>query len=137
MSARRQEKESGEKDQVLAILSNVYDPDYRERSVLDMGLVSAEDIVVGEERIEVQYQVSAPMCPFSAALGVMIQYALEKCLDREVSVRLEPGCHQEKEVNEVLSSAEKRAELLQRIENYDLLAQCVKLGENGESASSR
>ena len=114
-------------EEILAILREVYDLDYRDRSVVDMGLVSAEDIEIGEERIEIEYGLTAPMCPFSAALGVMIQYALEKTLGQAVAVRLKAGHPQEQVVNEVLSSAEKRAELLKKLEDYGLLAQCVKL----------
>jgi metal-sulfur cluster biosynthetic enzyme len=118
-----------EKEEILDILREVYDPDYRDRSVVDMGLVSADDIEIGEERIEIEYGITAPMCPFSAALGVMIQYALEKKLDRSVTVRIEPGHFQEQVVNDILTSPEKRAELLKKLENYGLLAQCVKLAE--------
>lgn len=118
-----------EKEEILDILRQVYDPDYRDRSVVDMGLVSADDIEIGEERIEIEYGLTAPMCPFSAALGVMMRYALEKKLDRSLTVRLKPGHLQEQVVNEILASAEKRAELLKKLEDYGSLAQCVKLTE--------
>lgn len=116
-----------EKEEILDILREVYDPDYRDRSVVDMGLVAADDIEISEERIEITYGVTAPMCPFSAALGVMMRYALEKKLDRPVAVRIKPGHLQEQVVNGILASAEKRAELLKKLEDYGLLAQCVRL----------
>lgn len=117
------------KEEILDILRKVYDPDYRDRSVVDMGLVTTDDIQVGEDHIEITYGVTAPMCPFSAALGVMILYALEKNLNRPVTVRIKPGHLQEQVVNKILSSATQRAELLKKLEDYGLLAQCVKLAE--------
>lgn len=71
------------RDEVLEVLKHVYDPDYRDRSIADMGLVTAEDIKVMGNSVEVAYDVTAPFCPFSAAIGVMIKYALEKKLGLE------------------------------------------------------
>ncbi len=42
-----------EKKKVLEILSQVYDPDYRDRSIIDLGLVCEDDIKIDGERIEV------------------------------------------------------------------------------------
>jgi metal-sulfur cluster biosynthetic enzyme len=117
------------REEILDILREVYGPGYRDPSVVDMGLVPADDIEIGEDGIEIEYGVTAPMCPFSAALGVMIQYALEKTLDQAVTVRITPGHLQEQVVNGILSSPERRAELLKKLEDYGLLAQCVKLAE--------
>ena len=118
-----------EKEEILDVLRKVYDPDYRDRSVVDMGLVSADDIEIGEGGIGIQYGLSAPMCPFSAALGVMMQYALEKVLDQPVTVRIKAGHLQEQVVNDILASAESRAAVLKKLEDYGLLVQCVKLAE--------
>ncbi len=48
-------------EEILDILREVYDPDYHDRSVVDMRLVSTDDIEIGEERIEIEYQVTASM----------------------------------------------------------------------------
>ena len=124
-----------EKEEILGISQEVYGPDYRDGSVVDMRLVSADDIEIDEDRIEIEYGITAPMCPFSAALGVTIQYTLEKTLDRAVTVRLKAGHYQEQVVNEILSSAEKRAELLKKLENYGLLAGCVRLAKVERSSN--
>lgn len=46
-------------EEVLDILREVYDPDYHDRSVVDMRLVSADDIEIGEEQIEIEYGLTA------------------------------------------------------------------------------
>ncbi len=72
--------ESVNKEEILEVLNRVYDPDYIDRSVLDMGLVTEDDIAIKEDEIEVTYDLTASMCPFSAAIGLMIKYALERKL---------------------------------------------------------
>ncbi|KKM82454.1 hypothetical protein LCGC14_1319380, partial [marine sediment metagenome] len=72
--------ESVDKEEILEVLNRVYDPDYIDRSVLDMGLVTEDDIIIKEDEIEVTYDLTASMCPFSAAIGLMIKYALERKL---------------------------------------------------------
>ncbi|OGO20493.1 MAG: hypothetical protein A2144_03140 [Chloroflexi bacterium RBG_16_50_9] len=65
-----------DKQQILKVLSQVYDPDYVNRSIIDMGLVTEDDIVINDSKIEVTYTLTASICPFSAAIGLMIKYAL-------------------------------------------------------------
>jgi ubiquinone/menaquinone biosynthesis C-methylase UbiE len=48
-------------------------------------------------------------------------------LDRSVMVRIKPGHYPEQVVNDILASPEKWAELLKKVENYGLLAQCARL----------
>ncbi|WP_176236146.1 iron-sulfur cluster assembly protein [Candidatus Hakubella thermalkaliphila] len=62
-----------EKREILEILKRVYDPDYVDQSIVDMGLVSEEDITIKDQEIQIAYGLTAPMCPFSAAIGLMIR----------------------------------------------------------------
>ncbi len=84
-----------DKKEILEVLQQVYDPDYVDRSIVDMGLVTEDDIIVKDNSIEVAYSLTAPMCPCSAAIGVMIKYALEKKLfstgEREAKRRASSG----------------------------------------------
>ena len=84
-----------DKRRILEILNRVYDPDYTDRSVVDMGLVSEDDITIKDNEVGVAYGLTAPMCPFSAAIGLMIKYALEKKLEVLVNVTLKAGHRQE------------------------------------------
>jgi len=61
-----------DKSEVIEVLNQVYDPDYVDRSIVDMGLVTEGDITIKDNSIEVAYSLTAPMCPFSAAIGLMI-----------------------------------------------------------------
>ena len=82
-----------DKGEILEVLNRVYDPDYIDRSVVDMGLVTEDDITIKDDNIEIAYSLTAPMCPFSAAIGLMIKYALGKKLGVSVMVKLKAGHH--------------------------------------------
>ena len=56
-----------DKRRIMEILNRVYDPDYTGRSVVDMGLVTEDDITIKDNEVGVAYGLTAPMCPFSAA----------------------------------------------------------------------
>lgn len=116
-----------DKRQIAEILSRVYDPDYLDRSIVDMGLVSEDDITVRNGKVEIAYSLTAPMCPFSAAIGLMIKYALEKKLELPVNVSLKAGHHQERIVAELLSDPEQSAELMRKLEELGILERYVRL----------
>jgi len=115
-----------DKKTILEVLKQVYDPDYVDRSIVDMGLVTEDDIIVKDNCIEVAYSLTAPMCPFSAAIGLMIKYALEKKLEVPVSVTLKEGHHQEGAVAELISDPEQSAELMRKLEEFGILERCVR-----------
>ena len=116
-----------DKKEVLAVLNRVYDPDYTDRSVVDMGLVAEDDITITGKEIKVAYSLTAPMCPFSAAIGLMIKYALEKKLGVPAMVSLKAGHHQERVVAELLQDAERSEELMCQLEEFGILKRCVRL----------
>lgn len=113
--------------QVLTILKGVYDPDYRDRSVVDMELVTEADISITSEQIKVQYGLTAPLCPFSAAIGLMIKYALEKKLNTPVEVNLRPGHRQGDLVAEVLADPAKASELMAKLHEFGIIERCIKI----------
>jgi len=115
------------KKEVIEVLNRVYDPDYVNRSIVDMGLVTEDDITVTDNGIEVAYGLTAPMCPFSAAIGLMIKYALEKKLGVTVHVSLKSGHQQEGVVAELLSDSEQSAELMRKLQEFGILERCVRI----------
>lgn len=117
-----------DKKEILEVLQQVYDPDYVDHSIVDMGLVTEDDIIAKDNSIEVAYSLTAAMCPFSAAIGLMIKYALEKKLKVPVSVRLREGHRQEEAVAELLLDSEQSAELMRKLEEFGILERCVRLG---------
>jgi metal-sulfur cluster biosynthetic enzyme len=116
-----------DKREILEVLNHVYDPDYVDRSIVDMGLVTQDDITLKDKTIEVTYGLTAPMCPFSAAIGLMIKYALEKELGMPVIVNLKAGHHQESVVAKLLSDPEQSSELMRKLEESGILQRCVRL----------
>ncbi len=116
-----------EKKEILEILKRVYDPDYVDQSIVDMGLVSEEDITIKDQEIQIAYGLTAPMCPFSAAIGLMIKYALEKSLRLPVAVRVKPGHLQAGMVEEVLRNPERSRDLMAKLEEFGILERCVRL----------
>lgn len=118
-----------DKSDVLEVLKSVYDPDYRDRSIVDLGLVGEDDIQIRGSRVDVQYRLTAPLCPFSAAIGLMAKYALERKLGVEVAVQLDPSHGQGSLVKEILESREKSQALLQKLRDFGILEQCVRIEE--------
>ena len=116
-----------DKKGVIEVLNRVYDPDYVNRSIIDMGLVTEEDITITGNGIEVAYGLTAPMCPFSAAIGLMIKYALEKKLGVPVSVSLKAEHHQKVVVAELLSDSEQSAEFMRKLQEFGILERCVRI----------
>lgn len=116
-----------QKREIIEILRKVYDPDYRDKSIIDFGLVAEEDIKITERGVEIEYKLTAPLCPFSSALGVMIKYALEKKLDKRVYVKLKSEHMQARVVNDILNNEKKCTDLLRKLEEYGILKHCVKV----------
>ncbi|MCL5985768.1 MAG: iron-sulfur cluster assembly protein [Actinobacteria bacterium] len=115
------------KTEVIEVLNRVYDPDYVNRSIIDMGLVAEDDIIIKDSKIEVTYNLTAPMCPFSAAIGLMIKYALEKKLRVPATVRLKSGHYQEKLVAELLQDPSRLEELMCKLKEFGILERCVRI----------
>lgn len=122
----KKETRNDEKRQVLEILKRVYDPDYRDRSIVDMGLVDENSVHIDDKTIMIEYKLTAPFCPFSSAIGVMIKHVLEKKLNKKVYVKLRSEHEQARIVNEILENEDKCKDLLQKLGSYGILERCVK-----------
>jgi metal-sulfur cluster biosynthetic enzyme len=118
-----------DKKDIIKVLDQVYDPDYVNRSVFDMGLVTEDDITITDNEVKVIYTLTASICPFSAAIGLMIKYALEKSLKVPVTVSLKAGHYQEKAVTEILQDAKRSEELMHQLREFGILKRCVRLKE--------
>jgi len=118
-----------DKRQVMKILSQVYDPDYKDRSIVDLGLVTENDVVIEGDKVEVTYTLTAAVCPFSAAIGLMIKHALETKLGVPATVKIKQGHYQEKQVTEVLQDAAKSRELMDKMKQFGVLDSCVRFDD--------
>jgi metal-sulfur cluster biosynthetic enzyme len=127
METKNAKESNMNKNAVLAVLKQVYDPDYPDKTMIDLGIVTEDDITISNNRVAVVYGLTAPMCPFSSAIGLMIKYALETKLAVPVAVSLKASHHQNMAVNDFLSNPEKSTELMRMLKETGVLDKCVRL----------
>lgn len=113
--------------EIMAVLKGVYDPDYRDKSILDLGLVREEDITIRDGEVEVVYGLTAPLCPFSAAIGLLVKYAIEKKLGIPTRVRLRAEHRQAGVVAELLADPQRCEELMRMLEQFGIMERCLRL----------
>jgi metal-sulfur cluster biosynthetic enzyme len=115
------------KKEVLKILDRILDPDLKDRSIVEMGFVREEDIEVKEDEIQVYYTVGGPLCPYSAAVGVIIHHTLSEKFKKKVHVRMKKGHYQQEIVNQILNDESQFNEWFEKIKSQNLLATCLRL----------
>ncbi len=111
---------------VLRILDRVLDPDLRDRSIVEMGFVREEDIEVSEEEIQVFYTVGGPLCPYSAAVGIIIHHTLSEKFKRRIRVRMKAEHYQQDLVNQILDDESQVQDLFEKIKSQNLLSTCLR-----------
>src|SRR5512135_212387 len=89
---------------ILKILNRILDPDLKDRSIVEMGFVREEDIEVSAEEIRIWYTVGGPLCPYSAAIGIIIHETLQERFQTRVKVRMKKGHYQQDVVNQILDN---------------------------------
>ncbi len=110
----------------MGILQKVNDPEHP-ISVVDLKIVSEDDIKILPDKVEVEFTPTVPFCPMGGAIGVIIKYALEKELGVEASVRVKSGKHvQEDLLNETLSDPGKYEQARQKFVDNGLMEYCVQ-----------
>lgn len=114
------------KQDILRVLDHILDPDLKDRSIVEMGFVREEDIEVQEEEIRVSYTVGGPLCPYSAAVGIIIHYTLHERFKRHIKVRMKEGHYQEELVNQILGDEGQYKEWLEKIKSQNLLSACLR-----------
>ena len=114
------------KQEILRVLDHILDPDLRDRSIVEMGFVGEEDIEVQGEEIKVSYTVGGPLCPYSAAVGILIHYTLHEKFNKRVKVRMKEGHYQQNIVNQILEDEGQFNEWLERIKSQNLLSSCLR-----------
>lgn len=115
-----------EKKELLKILNHILDPDLRDRSIVEMGFVTEQDIKITEEEIEISYTVGGPLCPYSAVIGIIMHRILTDRFPQKIKVRMKKGHYQQEIVNEILSQESQFSEWWEKIKGQDLLAKCLR-----------
>jgi metal-sulfur cluster biosynthetic enzyme len=78
---------------VMNVLRRVLDPEHP-INVVEMGLVTEEDVTIKENEIHIQFAPTVPQCPMGAVIGIVIRKAVEdKFPTSKVSVQVKPGTH--------------------------------------------
>jgi len=114
------------KHDILKILDRILDPDLRDRSIVEMGFVQEEDIDVNEEEIQVLYTVGGPLCPYSAAVGIIIYHTLREAFKKKIKVRMKKSHYQQDIVNQILNDEIQINDLFEKIKSQNLLAACLR-----------
>jgi len=114
------------KRDILRVLDHILDPDLRDRSIVEMGFVGEEDIEVNEEEIRVSYTVGGPLCPYSAAVGIIIHQTLRERFKTRIKVRMKEGHYQQELVNQILGDERQFQDWLEKIKAEKLLSSCVR-----------
>jgi len=82
-----------ETEDVMTVLRRVLDPEHPV-NVVEMGLVTDEDVTIQGEEIRIQFAPTVPQCPMGAVIGIIIRKAVEDEFPKnKVSVQVKPGTH--------------------------------------------
>jgi metal-sulfur cluster biosynthetic enzyme len=114
------------KSDILKILNRILDPDLKDRSIVEMGFVQEEDIQVTPDEIRVFYTVGGPLCPYSAAIGIIIHETLQERFKTHVTVRMKKGHYQQDVVNQILGNEAQFQEWFRKIQAQNLLSSCLR-----------
>jgi metal-sulfur cluster biosynthetic enzyme len=114
------------KQDILRVLDHILDPDLKDRSIVEMGFVREDDIELQEEEIRVSYTVGGPLCPYSAAVGIIIHYTLNQKFKKHIKVRMKEGHYQEELVNQILGDEGQYEVWLEKIKSQNLLSSCLR-----------
>ncbi len=114
-----------DRGQILEVLKKVYDPEYP-MPITELKIVEEDDITIANDGVKVEFKPTAPYCPMGGVIGIIIKYALEEKLGKNVEVRVKPGTHaQESMVNQLLSDKKKYEETVDRLKSSGMLERCI------------
>ena len=82
-----------------------------------MGLVTADDVTIGDGEVTVEFAPTSPMCPMGAVIGIVIRKALEDAMpDTRVTVRVKAGTHMREDAcNDMIMDEEKYQEAILKL----------------------
>jgi metal-sulfur cluster biosynthetic enzyme len=115
------------KREVLEVLDHILDPDLKDRSIVEMGFVQEGDIDVREEEIKVLYTVGGPLCPYSAAIGIVIHHTLKEHFKKRIKVRMKADHYQQDIVNQILNDESQFNEWFEKIKDRNLLTSLLRV----------
>lgn len=114
------------KQDVLAVLSKVYDPEIP-NSVVELNIVDEQSITIEDGKVKIEFTPTAPYCPMGGAIGFLIKYVIEDKLKVKAEVKLKKGTHvQEDMLNKMLSDEKKYKDTIKQFKENGLLESCIQ-----------
>ncbi len=114
------------KQEILNVLNHILDPDLRNRSIVEMGFVGERDIIIHPGEIQVFYTVGSPLCPYSAAVGIIIHHTLSEKFKIKIKVRMKEEHYQQEIVNQILQDESQFHLWFEKIRSQKLLESCLR-----------
>ncbi|KAF5330404.1 hypothetical protein D9619_005604 [Psilocybe cf. subviscida] len=123
-----------DQDEIYDLIRSIYDPEHP-NTLEELRVVSAPQVLVGHNRVKVEFTPTVPHCGMSTLIGLCIRVRLLRSLPEryKVDIFVKPGSHQsENAVNKQLNDKERVAAALENSVLLDTVEQClINAGSRG------
>lgn len=116
-----------DQDEIFDLIRSIADPEHP-TSLEELRVVSAEQIDIQNNLVNVEFTPTVPHCGMSTLIGLSIRVRLMRCLPPrfKVDIRVKPGSHQsELAVNKQLNDKERVAAALENSALVETLEKCL------------
>lgn len=105
-----------ETEAVITVLRRVLDPEHPV-NVVEMGLVTPEDVKIEGDEILIEFAPTSPMCPMGAVIGIIIRKAVEdEFPDKQVTVHVKAGTHMREDAcNSMINDQEQYQTAIEKL----------------------
>ncbi len=113
-------------EDVMAVLRRVLDPEHPV-DIVEMGLVTPEDVTIIGDEIHIQFAPTVPQCPMGAVIGIVIRKAVEDEFPKnKVSVKVKPGTHMREDAcNTMINNDEQFNSAIEKLNASGALARLI------------
>jgi len=122
------EPESIDADEIYDLIRSISDPEHPTTTLEQLGVVSADQVTVNENRVNVQFTPTVPHCGSATLIGLTLRVRLLRALPMrmKVDISVKEGTHQsEQAVNKQLNDKERVAAALENTTLSDLVNTCL------------
>ncbi|KAF8626314.1 hypothetical protein AX15_004982 [Amanita polypyramis BW_CC] len=116
-----------DQDEIFDLIRSIYDPEHP-NTLEELRVVSAPQIAIKHNHIEVEFTPTVPHCGMSTLIGLTIRVRLLRSLPNrfKVDICVKPGSHQsEHAVNKQLNDKERVAAALENPALVETVEQCL------------
>ncbi|TRM59936.1 hypothetical protein BD626DRAFT_506906 [Schizophyllum amplum] len=131
-TAESDEPEPIDQEEIFDLIRHIYDPEHP-NTLEELRVVSASQIEIGRNFIDVEFTPTVPHCGMSTLIGLSIRVRLLRSLPSrfKVDIRVKPGSHQsEHTLNKQLNDKERVAAALENQALLNTVEQCLTGGGN-------